>query len=50
MALSGCHQNILGIRPELEGLRIDPCIPARWDGFKVKRKFGENGGYHYSQS
>lgn len=32
-------QYILGIRPELEGLRIDPCIPARWDGFKVKRKF-----------
>ena len=32
-------QYILGIRPELEGLRIDPCIPSTWDGFKITRKF-----------
>ncbi|PTW00921.1 cellobiose phosphorylase [Halanaerobium saccharolyticum] len=32
-------QWILGIRPEFEGLKIDPCIPADWDGFKVQRKF-----------
>jgi len=32
-------QWILGIRPEFEGLKIDPCIPKDWDGFKVKRKF-----------
>jgi cellobiose phosphorylase len=32
-------QWILGIRPEFEGLKIDPVIPASWDGFKVKRKF-----------
>ena len=32
-------QHILGIRPALEGLQIDPCIPVKWDGFKVKRKF-----------
>jgi len=30
---------ILGIRPEVEGLRIDPCIPPSWDGFKVSRNF-----------
>ena len=30
---------ILGIRPEYEGLRIDPCIPANWEGFSVFRKF-----------
>ena len=30
---------ILGIRPELEGLRIDPCIPAIWDGFTAQRRF-----------
>jgi cellobiose phosphorylase len=24
------HQFILGLRPEYEGLRIDPCIPATW--------------------
>ena len=30
---------ILGIRPQLDGLLIDPAIPAHWDGFKVTRKF-----------
>lgn len=32
-------QYILGIRPDFNGLRIDPCIPAAWDGFSVTRKF-----------
>lgn len=32
-------QYILGIRPEVEGLRIEPCIPSKWDGFKATRKF-----------
>ena len=32
-------QWILGIRPEHEGLRIDPCIPAEWNGFTVQRTF-----------
>ncbi len=32
-------QWILGIRPELTGLRIDPCIPPEWDGFRVERSF-----------
>jgi N,N'-diacetylchitobiose phosphorylase len=30
---------ILGLRPEPEGLRIDPCIPAAWVGFKARRRF-----------
>ncbi|MBN1154334.1 N,N'-diacetylchitobiose phosphorylase [candidate division KSB1 bacterium] len=30
---------ILGIRPEYEGLQIDPCIPENWKGFSVTRKF-----------
>ncbi|MFW6203186.1 MAG: GH36-type glycosyl hydrolase domain-containing protein [Marinilabilia sp.] len=29
---------ILGIRPHYQGLIIDPCIPASWKGFSVKRK------------
>ena len=29
---------ILGIRPDYDGLRIDPCIPPSWKGFKIKRK------------
>ncbi|MDG5766160.1 hypothetical protein QA596_01690 [Balneolales bacterium ANBcel1] len=32
-------QYILGIRPEFDGLTIDPCIPADWDGFTVRRTF-----------
>ncbi len=32
-------QYILGIRPDYDGLIIDPCIPADWKGFNVTRKF-----------
>ena len=30
---------ILGVRPSLEGLIVDPCIPAAWSGYRVKRTF-----------
>jgi cellobiose phosphorylase len=32
-------QYILGIRPDYEGLLIDPCIPPDWGGFTVRRVF-----------
>jgi cellobiose phosphorylase len=32
-------QFILGIQPDYDGLRIEPCIPTDWKGFKVTRKF-----------
>lgn len=32
-------QYILGIQPHYDGLKVDPCIPAKWDGFEVTRKF-----------
>jgi len=32
-------QHILGIKPALNGLEINPCIPKNWKGFKVQRKF-----------
>jgi cellobiose phosphorylase len=32
-------QYILGIRPDYEGLIVDPCIPSEWKGFKITRKF-----------
>lgn len=32
-------QHVLGIQPALDGLRINPCIPAHWDGFSVQRVF-----------
>ena len=32
-------QWILGMRPEYDGLRLDPCIPPDWDGFSAIRSF-----------
>ena len=32
-------QYILGIRPDYDGLRIDPCIPSFLNGFTAKRDF-----------
>ena len=32
-------QHILGIKPQYNGLMIDPCIPSDWDGYKVKRTY-----------
>jgi len=32
-------QFILGIRPQADGLVVDPCIPKSWTGFSVKRTF-----------
>lgn len=32
-------QFILGIRPDYDGLTVDPCIPSKLDGFTAKRDF-----------
>lgn len=32
-------QYILGIRPDYDGITIDPCIPSDWEGFTAKRRF-----------
>lgn len=32
-------QYILGIKPDYEGIKIDPCIPSDWDGFEVSRVY-----------
>ena len=32
-------QWIFGIRPEFDGLRIDPCIPPEWECFSAERSF-----------
>ena len=52
-------QHLLGIRPEPQGLRIDPCLPADWKEITVTRRFrgcdvcirllnpnGHGGGVH----
>lgn len=30
---------ILGVRPAFDGLMLDPCIPAEWESFTVRRVF-----------
>ncbi len=40
-------QYILGIRPDYDGLVVDPCIPRDWDGFTVTRTF-RGTCYHIS--
>ncbi len=32
-------QYILGLKPTLGGLMVDPCVPADWDGFTVSRRY-----------
>ena len=32
-------QAILGVQPELDGLRIDPCIPPEWARLTLTRRF-----------
>lgn len=32
-------QWILGLRPDYDGLIVDPCIPSEWDSFSVTREF-----------
>ena len=32
-------QYILGVRPEFDGLTVDPCIPADWKEFSVVRRW-----------
>ena len=32
-------QYILGIKPEYEGLKIDPSIPKSWDGYTITREY-----------
>lgn len=37
--LVAAMQWILGIRPDYNGLLVDPCIPKKWKGFQVKKVF-----------
>lgn len=32
-------EGILGIKPEAEGLVVEPCIPSEWDGLEIKKVF-----------
>jgi len=30
---------MLGVRPEWDGLRVEPCLPPGWKGFRMRRRF-----------
>ncbi len=38
-------QGILGVRPDYDGLIIDPCIPPAWSGYTAEREF-RGARYH----
>ncbi len=39
----GCVEGICGMRPNADGLVINPSIPSEWDGFTIDKKFrGKN--------
>ena len=35
----GCVEGILGLRPDLDGLRLAPAIPREWDAFTIEKDF-----------
>ena len=35
----GCDEGILGLRPDLDGLRLAPAIPREWTGFTMDKDF-----------
>ena len=32
-------EHMLGVRPEVDGLRIDPCMPADWTRARMTRRY-----------
>ena len=35
----GCVEGILGLRPDLGGIRIAPAVPESWDSFEIDKDF-----------
>jgi cellobiose phosphorylase len=35
----GCVEGILGLRPDINGLRLSPAIPASWKSFTMEKTF-----------
>jgi cellobiose phosphorylase len=35
----GCVEGILGLRPDIEGLRLSPAIPSTWKSFTMEKSF-----------
>lgn len=34
-----CVEGILGMKPNLDGLMVDPCIPSEWNEFSIYKNF-----------
>ena len=37
----GCVEGILGLRPDLDGLRLSPSVPKDWKHFEIEKVFRE---------
>ena len=35
----GCVEGILGLRPDLNGLRLAPAVPSAWKSFTMDKDF-----------
>lgn len=35
----GSVEGILGIKPEVDGIVIEPCIPSSWEGLTIEKMF-----------
>ncbi|MFC2137895.1 GH36-type glycosyl hydrolase domain-containing protein, partial [Bacteroidota bacterium] len=38
-AYYSASQYILGVQPQYNGIKLDPCIPSDWTEFKISRRF-----------
>jgi cellobiose phosphorylase len=44
-----CTDYILGVRPTINGLLVDPCVPKVWEEFSITRNFrGGNYEIHFT--
>ena len=41
-ALRGLTHFLIGVRPEFDGLRIDPVLPSTWDSVRIRRTFRDH--------
>ncbi|MCL2127336.1 MAG: N,N'-diacetylchitobiose phosphorylase [Treponema sp.] len=37
--MAGCVEGILGLRPDIGGLRLSPAVPPSWSGFAMEKIF-----------
>jgi len=35
----GCVEGILGLRPDINGLRLSPAVPSTWKHFSIEKTF-----------